>query len=254
MYKRAFYPLVVILTFIFSALALSIGQFSALIIGAGLVIVLITYESWLIEMGIFSPTISRQNVNLQDALKDNIMKHGKLKNTILIFQGELSPLYFENNETLNIIANASMRGVEINVVFGPGIFRVMNFLKLAKEGRINLYQRSEPDDMDVNWEKYKKEGKFNHFVYVDGKWVWLERPHPPGECDNQGVVVCDKPLIAKACYDRFYEVSQTSKKINAEKLVESIGVKNFKEIDKNTKQVRPCNKMEMQELREYIGD
>ena len=254
MRKRALYPLIVVLTFIFSSLALSIGQFSGLIIGAGLIIVLIIYDNWLKEMGIFSPTINKRNVNLEDALKDNIMKHGKLKNTILIFQGELSPSYFQDSATLNIISNASMRGVDINVVFGPRIFRVMDFLKMAKEGKINLFQRSEPDDMDVNWKKYREEGKFNHFVYVDGKWVWLERPHAPGECDDQGVIVCDKPLISKACYDRFYEVSQTSKKIDSEHLIESIGKQNFIELDKDTKQVRQCSKRETEELREYIGD
>lgn len=253
MRKRELYPLIVILTFVATSFSLRIIELGGVLIGVALVIILIVYDDWLKEMGIFPRKTKKEDVDLKQALKNNIMKHGKLKNTILILQGELSPEYFENGETLRIIENASRRGVRIAVVFGPQIFAVKNFLRLAKQGKIELFQRVERDELDMNWRKYKQEGKYNHFVYVDGKWVWLEQPHAPGVCDTKGIVFCDAPVVAKACYDRFYEVAQTCKRIDNDHLVESIGRQSFVRLDKNGN-IKQCPSSEITRLKEYIGD
>jgi len=251
--KRILYPLIVIVTFIASSLALAIVQVWGVVLGIAIVILIIIYTDWLREMGILSYRFRREYVNLEDALKNNIMKYGKFQNTILMYQGELSPVYFENKTTLNILDNAAERGVKIHIVFGPKTFRNKEIMKMVKEGKITLYQREKKDEIDIHWEKYKKEGKFNHFIYVDGKWVWLEKPHKTGECDS-GVVFSDSPLIAKACYDRFYETAQTCKRIDKDSVVESIGAKNFLEFDEKSKEVRQCTEEEIEELKNYLGE
>jgi len=191
------------------------------------------HETALLDRG-----LSRNDI--VSTIENTIMDYAK--ESIIMFHGALSTLFFDHSKIIKALRGEKGRKLTVRVVFGPQLL-VQNheFLKLAKQGMVILYQLREEDTGG-------QKGKFHHFVCVDGKHTWLEYDHEPGKCDG-GKEWINEPIVAGRCISRFKKLVEKSREVSADSIIASIGKTNFvREYDHAEKKWTPATETELREL------
>ncbi len=208
-------------------------------LGLGIIIALIMYK---LEM---FPISNEYGYTTLGDLKNDVEVTADLfnssKNNIKIVSGEFNTQFYNDEKIVNSIDNASKRGVNINLIVGPTIdISSKGILSLAKEGKIKLYTLPRRTD--------------SHFKVIDKKNVYVETPHVPLS-DKRNIQIGKNTIIlGKELEEDFEKLKSEAKKIDKDRIIDSIGLEGFTRYDPKSKNVKPVTKEELEQFRKILEE
>lgn len=251
------------LVFVLSGVAIVLVLFWLQVIPLGVTLILmaavaiwIIYYNWLEHAGFWELGFRKKMI------LDVVSFIGTMSNAIgakkaeyvYVYEGALTPVLFSNPIFINSLKTAALDGADVRIIAGPKIFLHLELLKLVMEGKVYLHLRKTEDLFNANWEKYIGKELTNHFILVDGRAVWLEYIHAPGDCAG-GYEYIGSSMVQQHCWEKFQSELPKTELVKANKVLSSIGADNLIwGYDKRTKTWLPFPKEQMEKLRITLGE